>query len=241
MDLRLIFNALWKRKLLMSLGIIAGVVFALLSLIKFGILDKNNNLMFSYEPRSLTSYETNINLIVDVPGFGLGRTDISIAKGAELAPTYSFLATSDSVLTRVEQVFEIEDLEITSSAIERSPVIQIFVEGNNAKLIRSVAMATAEEFVDYIKGSQVDNRVPKSKRVEVRLLGPPSDSKPLKSRKYEIAIILFLAPLFAAAGLAFVLENLARVKEAIVIEETEDNKPRYLTSFPDQSKYVSRD
>jgi hypothetical protein len=213
MDLLKVATALWARKRLLAAGLVTALVLVGLGAYKVrlnvGPGAKSDVPFVQIEPRSFTTYETVLNLVVDVPGFGLGRTDVVVENGAQLAPTYAYLAGSDSVIRAVERRTGPLRAEISSRPVEDSPVFQLVVDGDDARYIRRVASATADAFIAELVSYQTHNDVPEKKRIIVRTLGAPSRPVVLQSRKYEILGILFLAPLIAAAGLALLLENAA--------------------------------
>ena len=214
MDLRQLWAVIWRHRIILALGVVIGLSMATLSLYKveWSIFDPFGR--FVMEPRSLTTYETEVNLVVDVPGFGIGRTDTSIGQGAALASIYAYLVTSDVVMEKVKEELADPDLgaSIKGESIKGSPVLRIVVQGNNALHIATVATTSARSLISYLREEQLSNDVPPEKRSIVRILGLPSEPIPLQSRQFEVALILFLASLSAAIALILVLENISQSK-----------------------------
>jgi hypothetical protein len=239
MDLNRLIAIALKRKRLLIIGVFAGIIFALFSLyrINFNMLDHSKP-MFYCAARTNDRYTTTVNLIIDNPGFGLGRADGGYEKGIFLAPTYSYLAISDVILEQVEKrVGKLEKGMIMSEPIEDRPIFKIIAEGTNPSFIKKAAKTTAEEFIKYLKQKQRENDVPRSDRVVVNILGDPTEPVKLKSRKIEIALLLFMLPVAITFGLILLLENMASGKMAI--GETKRMKTRISSEQPEDGQSMN--
>lgn len=211
MDLRYIFHILWKRKWFMLLGALVGILLVVLSLYKIYINPSTGK--WTYEPRTYTRYQTSIKLLLDAPGFGLGRLGGSPwvwDRTINLANTYSHLITSDIVMSKLKQKLGLIKGSVNAKPVAGAPLIEITVEGTNPREIQDLVQTTAETFITYITREQKANLVPPEERVLISILTSAPAAVPLSSRKMQIAFLMFISPVTAAAASAFVLENLEK-------------------------------
>lgn len=204
--------AVRKRKWVMVAGFGAGLALAGLSLWSVGVQSRGGGLpTLIFHRKSHTVYEAKVSLLIDIPGFGVGRADVPMDKPAVMAPTYAYLATSDQVLARVRDAVgePIDDLVIKSEPVERSPVFFVAVQGRDRDLIQRVANADAKAIVEYVTMMQERNDVPEESRLSISILGSPALPEAITSRDVEIALVLFLAPVALAFGIALAMENVA--------------------------------
>ncbi|MGV8083342.1 MAG: hypothetical protein AB2L09_06905 [Coriobacteriia bacterium] len=210
MDLLAVWTILWRQKRLLIAGVAIGVILALSSLIsvRFGGPDG----WVSVSRQSWSNYTQSNAVIIDLPGFGVGRTDVSMQQAAGMAPTFAYLATSKEVKDRVESKLGSLKKKVTVEAepVEESPLVQIVVEGRDRDLVERVATEYANELVAYVQASQVANEVPVSARYDLRALGTSGEPTETQSRSVEIALILFLLPIIIVIGIALVLENMMK-------------------------------
>lgn len=207
MDLREVFSILWKHKWLMILSILVGLVLVQMSL-----------------SRSYTTYETSIGLLLDEPGFGYGNLNSGLGRALALAQTYPTLIMSEIVQEKVKRKLGSIRGSVTVSAAENAPMVNIKVQGLEPKHIQKVAKTTADVFIDYIRTKQKANKIPAKDRVLIYKIGPPSLPTSLKSRKWEMAFLLFLSPLVAGAAASFILENVEQSKILAKREEEQGVK-----------------
>jgi capsular polysaccharide biosynthesis protein len=210
MDLNQLLKVLLKHKLLLIFGFILSVALSWFSLYKVNFTSGK----WEVKPRSLTKYETHINLFVDQPGFPLGRVGKypeeagNYGRTVELANVYAFLITSEKITQKVEEKVGPINGEIQASAVPNTPVIVITVRGTDPSYILRLAEITANVFISYVKESQELNKIPPDDRVIVSTLAPPAKPSPLQSRKLEIAFLTFLGTFTLVCGLIFLFENL---------------------------------
>ena len=215
MNLYLARAALLRRKglLLGSLGI--GVLLALLTMFTVvtgpsgadGITGR-----LRIERRSLSTYTQTVAVLIDTPGFGLGRADVSMAKPTQMAPTFAYLAGSQEVVRRVEKITgSLRDkVTITAIPVEASPLVQIVVEGKDSDLVAKTATALGQSVSEYVQEQQTASNVAAIDRLVLQPLGSPSPPVEVQSRAVETAAILFLLPILASITLALILDNLKR-------------------------------
>jgi capsular polysaccharide biosynthesis protein len=215
MDLWVVLNILKKRWVLILIGAAAGVVLAFVSLFSVVIGGTAAGSGLRVERRSLSVYTQTVAVVVDLPGFGLGRTDVAMAKPVQMAPTFAYLATSNEVLGRVEKITGPlrERVVVRALPVEDSPLVQITVEGQDRELVAKAAEAFAQAVCDSVSQRQDDNKIPAEQRLVLRPLGSSSPPVEVRSRAIEVAAILLLLPIAAAIGVAFAVENVQRSME----------------------------
>ena len=232
MDILQLVEVLWKRKWIIAVGAFLGLILTFRALYTFEI-GLGYPRLFKLEPRSFTVYQTSINLMLDEPGFGLGRLGLG-KEGAgfdrltNLAVTYSYIMASDAVSKQVREELGPVSPRLKATPVQYSPVITVTVEGTDSKAIQKFAQTTVDVFINYMKAEQTKNNIPKEDRILLRKLGPPSTPTQTSSRKMEIAFLMFMAPLIGSAALSFILENfdkstVYRRKRRLIVEPAKSN------------------
>jgi len=217
-DILQLVEVLWKRKWIIAVGAVLGLLLTFRALYTMDI-SLSYPRSFELKPRSFTIYQTSVNLMLDEPSFGMGslqkeegKEGTSFGRLASLATTYSYLITSDAVATRVQKKIGSADGSLEAEPVEDSTVIKVTAEGANSEAVQKLTRTTADVFIAYIRAQQKANNIPPGDRVLVRKLGPPAEPIQIRSRKIEIAFLMFMFPLAASSALAFVLENLDKSK-----------------------------
>ncbi len=207
MDLRMALRVLLRHKWIMLIGLVAGIALAVLSLYSINVRDSR----VEFTRRSTAVYTATVPVLVDLPGFGLGRTDVPMDKPARMAPTFAYLVTSQDVLERVtKEIGPIpKEDKVTAVEVEDSPLFQVIVEGNDPKRVSIEAMAFAKAVTDYVVDRQESSGVLEGSRLVLSPLGNSAPPVEVQSRDVEIAAILLMLPIMTAGGIAFVLENLS--------------------------------
>jgi capsular polysaccharide biosynthesis protein len=206
MNVSLAMRALWRQKWILLAGVVAGVVLAYLAL--YEVTYAHGGLQA--EARSYSKYSATAALVVDAPGFGSVRTDVPMDKSIQMAPTFAYLATTQNVLARVEQMTGgplANRVKITAEAVQDSPIVTVSVEGDDPALVARVAASIPQAFSDYVSKYQTANGVAGDVRLVLRPLGSYGPPTKVQSRTVEIAAVLFLLPLLTAAGLAILIDN----------------------------------
>jgi len=215
MNLWLVSKALGRHKLVVALGVIAGVVLAVLSVyaVSFektgpGVMDFRTH----FEARSLSVYSKTTAVLIDVPGFGLVRTDLSIEQNSRMAPAFAYMAMSSEVVGRVEdELGPLKDkVEIKAEPIEDSPVVQIVAEGRDPVLVVKAARAYARALSDYVTEYQDTNGILADVRVVLRPVGATGAPVEIQSRAIEIAAVMFLFPVLITVGSVLAFDNMQR-------------------------------
>jgi hypothetical protein len=215
MNLRAVVRVLRRRWYLVLIGVVLGAWCAFLGAyqVTFGgsVTHPTSAWNVRLTHRSFKTYRTVLAIVIDAPNAALGRMDIPMAKTVELAPTYAYMATDDTVMRALESQYG-RPLQAKLSAVpvENSPIVQLSVEGKDPAYITRVAATAQRAFISELEAYQRTNGIPADLRIVVRPLGPASRPELVVSREYEIVAILFLLPLAAMIGLALFIDNWSR-------------------------------
>lgn len=192
-----------RRKWVVVIGVVAGIVVAFLMLYR---VDRGPA-GISLEPRSRTVYETQSIALIDIPGHAIAAADASLVKPVQVAPTYAYMAKSDAVTARVVQATGPMRATVKVEAPDNQPFLRITVQGDDAGYIKRVAAVIPKSLGEYLTSVQDDSSIPYDQRIVVSAIGTPTDAQALQSRGWEMGAIGFLAPVIAAIGVALVIER----------------------------------
>ncbi len=192
MNLGLALRALGRHKVLVTFGIVVGVILAALS--QYAVTMAPDGLEFTR--RSHSTYSASAALVVDVPGLGVVRSDLPMDKNMQMAPTFAYLATTPDVLERVERTTgPLKDrVLITVEPVQYSPVVAYSVEGKDRALVAQVATELPKALSEYVSEYQDTGDVGSDVRLILRPLGSSGPPIEVQSRAIEIAALLFLLP-----------------------------------------------
>jgi hypothetical protein len=220
-DLRLYGSVLWRFRVLVALGAVLAVALATLSVFRIGADG------VQYRQSELWSSTTRLG--VTQRGFPEGRLfagiatpedvaklDIPVADPARLntlAVQYAELATSDPVRRLMLHDGPIGGKIIATPVVVGEnrvmlPYLDIMSISTTPERAVRLAQRSAKALATYIESRQRANNVPTSDRVVVEQIVRPKAPKIFQPRSKTMAIVVFLATMFATIGLAFLLENL---------------------------------
>lgn len=201
MELRDIFRVMWKHKVLFGLSLIVGIAMGFLS----------------YGARAGPVYKSSKLLLIDQPGFAIGKAGNDTAgpyvydRTVKLAGAYSRLMTSPRVMSMVERELGGElKAQIGAGALRDAPIIKIRASAPSRSEARAAVNAVASTFKDYLVGTQNASGVPKDERIVIRSLGPASRPVAQASGGLQVVFLSFLAPVFAFVMASLMYENLKR-------------------------------
>jgi len=212
MDLSKLFAMVSRHRWLFGIALVVGVILGVLALYQPSLSHGPAGYSMKMKPRALGTYQSDLSVLIEDSKFGLGRTDVGIRTGVDLAPTYAYLVTSQPVLDYIQSRTGRIRETILAEPVVNSPVVKISVEGPDSGRVVQVASAAGEGLRSYIKKYVRENSIPTSESATVRILGAPSRPEQLSSRGIEIAAIVFLAPLIIAFGLSALIESLVVAK-----------------------------
>lgn len=225
MDFQLYARVLWRFRLLVAVGFLLATALAILTVVNV----TSNGITY----RQTQLWSTDMRLLVTQRGFPEGRlyaqqptqpgqtvpetagggTPIADpARFNTLAILYSELATSDPVRQLMTRNRELRG-QIIATALrdDRSgvllPLIDLMAISDSPRAAVDLAIRSATALNMFISRQQAANNVPASDRVVVQTIVQPRQVHLFQPRSKTMAIVVFLAVMFAAVGLAFILEN----------------------------------
>ncbi len=229
MDFRLYARVIWRFRLIMILGLIFAMALAVLSLVRISADG------ITYRQSELWSSKTRLGVTQN--GFPWGRlfaqeasptgaaTPTPIEQASklgipiadpnrfkDLAILYAELATSDPVrrLMRREGPIrgEITAIPVVVQSNVVLPIIDLTAVSTSPRAAIQLAQRGAKALDTYIRNQQKTNDVPTTDRVVLQQLLKPKKAVIFQGRSKTMAIVIFLATMFATIGLALLLENL---------------------------------
>jgi hypothetical protein len=219
----------------------AGTVFAILSYATPSL--DGGSLSFKHRTNELWAGDTI--LLVTQQGFPWGRSTLpsgdETANGQEgsnlgfadpsrlssLAIFYAQLATSDRV--RADMLKDgpirgrVEAAPIAAGpdgAYGTQPLISITGTSTSAGGATALSWRAATALRTYLKNQQNDAKIPNDQRIFLEVVQKPVKARLLRPRKLTLPIMIFGTFLFAACGLALILENLRPQPAQLIGVET---------------------
>lgn len=247
MDFQLYVRVLWRFKLLFLLGLILAIALATLSLVRVSADG------LTYRQTELWSSSTR--LLITQKGFPTGRLlaqDPSLDPAQEAARLgipladpnrlnnltilYAELATSDPVLRQMRRNGPIRGTIIATPVVVQDgrytlPLIDIVAIASTPLSAINLSLRGATAFQTYLERNQQANHVPSTDRVLVEQVQRPRKAEVFQARSKTMPVVIFLAVMFAAVGLAFLLENLRpRARPGEPVELAHDGTVRRRTA-----------
>jgi hypothetical protein len=236
-DFQLYARVLWRFRVLVVVGVLLATALGILSIVKVSAEG------VTYRQTQLWS--TDLRLLVTQKGFPEGRlyaqkpsqtgeTPATTGDGTPvadpgrfntLAILYAELATSDPVRrlmardptlrrqTAGGQIIATPLRDDQSGVL--LPLIDLIAISDSPRGAVDLALGSAKALNTYISGQQLANDVPAADRVVVQTIVQPRGVDLFQPRSKTMAIVVFLAVMFATVGLAFVLENMRPRKPTI--------------------------
>ncbi len=249
MDLRTHLGVIWRWKFVVAFGLVVAVLLAFFSVAR---VDFAHGFSASY--RDGETWQASETLLVNQRGLLTNA-----APGAESNPgwltsltsLYAQIANSAAIKTRVFRG------GITNKSTGNYTVWQVFDQnnqplsvltfegtGNSPRQAAANSKRASLDFRSYVD-SQATGQV--SQRVLISVLSPatPRTATLARGHKFTTPILVFLAVLLAALGLAYVLENLIPRKAAAEAPRAETGsrprrrEPRKLERLPERAETSS--
>lgn len=224
-DLHLFGRVLWRFKFLVLGGFILAVLLATLAVAKVSLTDGKP--VFAYrEPQVWAAYET---LLITQQGFPEGNailaptqtpTGSALAyadpgRFAYLADLYARLANSDAVQRRIlpdgiEPPTVVTAAPVVSNIGNQGLLPMLIITGRSTMPQRAIGLtrAASAAFQSYLAERQAKAGIPDDQRVVISVLNLPKKAIVATPHKKTTPLMVFLAVLAAAVGLALILENL---------------------------------
>jgi hypothetical protein len=173
-------------------------------------------------------------LLLTQPGFPWGRTVLPSGESAarsdyadpyrfsSLTDLYSQFANSDQVKAIMRRQGAPREWTISAAPVTPTfagstlPVIALSGRAHSASEAVAAAASGQKAFIAYVASQQQSAAIPRAQRINIEVLKRSSLPVVIEPRRKTLPIIVFLAGLSAAVGLAFVLENLRPRVRAVV-------------------------
>jgi capsular polysaccharide biosynthesis protein len=210
MDLLKVFRSVRRHWVIAVVGIVLGVICALAVTFRLSVVGGSTYLT----RRSITTYKSEAQLLISEPGYGMGSAGVlrrsvpdAFGKTQAMAPVYAQLVLSDAVMRAASaRIGAIEEL-VEAEPVSDCPIVKVKVTGTDPERTKRVAVALVDALSAYLVRNQESYGVPEGDRLTVSILAQPGTPAPQQSRGFEIALLAFLLPLFAAVGLGLVLDR----------------------------------
>ncbi|SRR6266511_711944 len=228
MDFRLYGKVLWRFRVIVAAGFLLALLLATFSVVTV------SSAGLTYRQTQLWSSTTRLGVTQN--GFPWGRLfaqEPSAAAGSltpveqanrlgipiadpnrfkDLAILYAELATSDPVHRLMLRDGPIDGKIIANPVVVQDNVVLPLIDLTAISTSSSEAIALAQRGAaaldTYLRKQQRANSVPATDRVVVQEILRPKRASVFQPRSKTMAIVIFLAVMFATVGLAFLLENL---------------------------------
>jgi hypothetical protein len=235
MDLNLYKRVLRRFWWLIVPGVLIAFALAFLSLVRVspdGI---------AYRKPAL--WESQTLLLLTQHGFPWGRTVLpSSDAGSEspyadpsrlsgLTDLYSQFANSDEVRQIMRREGAPKTWKILATPITPTvqgatlPVIALAGRAQSPREAVSAAASGRRAFIEFVARQQQAAEIPRTQRIDIQVLKSPTRPLVVQPRKKTLPIMVFLAVVTAAVGLAFVLDNLRPPVRAVASTADPDEAP----------------
>lgn len=220
MDFGLYMRVLWRFRVIVLIGLLLASSLAVLSLVRVGSDG------VSYRQNEL--YAATARLIVTQTGFPEGRLYgqvpaqeidpnapvVDPGRFNNLAILYSELATSDAVRALMLRDEPIRGKIIANPVVgggefkTQLPMIDLTAIATTPRGAVQLAQRSANALTRYVQDKQRASHVPVDDRAMIQPVTRPGKVLLFQPRSKTMAIVVFIAVMFVAIGLVFVLENL---------------------------------
>ena len=237
MDFQMYARVLWRFRVIVLCGFAFALVLAFLSVVRVGSngISYRHSELWATTMRLLVTQRgaPEVRLYAQEPtspgqpqpseGDQAAKLGIPIADPGRfntLAILYAEFASSDPVRRLTLRDGPIPG-QVVATALRDSdsgvmlPLIDLTAISTSRFEAVNLARRVADALATFVSGQQRANNVPISDRVVLRTIVEPRAPHVFQARSKTMAIVVFLAVMLAAIGLAFVLENLRpRVRTA---------------------------
>lgn len=246
MDLALYTRVLWRFRVLVLLGFILACVLSFLSYARVSFAGGSPKISY----RESETWASKTRLLITEPGFQIGKLSLASPYPSSTTASTSPVASPQSLASLAQSYVELGNSDAVQALLMRDhtvhgtmtvtpeyagqnnsvtlPVVDVNGLGPTAADAAHTAQRGTAVFVAYFKQQQRLNGVPPKNRVELELLNKatPTAAQILVKRKKTLPIVVFVAVMTAALGLAFILENLRPRIRAVPEEPGDELRPR---------------
>ena len=236
MDLSLYASVLRRFRWLVAAGVLLAATLAFLSVVRVS----SDGITY----RKAAVWQSETLLLLTQPGFPWGRTVLPSTdtnstpryadpnRFSSLTDLYSQFANSDDVRKIMRREGAAKEWKIVAGPVTPSvagatlPVIALSGQADSARHAVAAAAHGRRAFIEYVASQQKAAAIPAGQRIDIEVLKRSTKPVLIKPRSKTLPVIVFLAVLTAAVGLAFVLENLRpRVVAVPATADAEQARP----------------
>ncbi len=214
MDLSLYGRVIWRFRWLVAFGLILAILLSVLSIAKV------SSHGLSYRKQEV--WQSSTTVLLTQRGFPWGRAVVPpTAAGATGGPgwlsglteLYAQFANSDRVKSLMLRDGASKNWSVTAAPVIPSgsssalPVIALAGLAYTPGGAVQATIVGRTAFLQYVKSQQAQAAIPNSERVDLQVLQNVTPPVVVQPRKKTLPIVIFLAVISAAIGLAFILEN----------------------------------
>lgn len=246
MDLALYTHVLWRFRVIVGIGVVLGLVLAVLSFYRVDL----NGVKPTLTPRKQEVVQADGSVLITQRGFPAGRTEQPLVPkkvGTEVtavpeytdplrlssyAALYARIANSDDVKKLIIElnggrqpvgdVRAVPAADTSYGAVNGLPGVTWFGTAPTPEQARKVAKLGMSAFLKYFTEQQAAAAIPDNNRVVLKVLNEPNKTVVVVPRKKTLPIVVFLAVVFSTIALAFILENARPAIRGLVAEDAGD-------------------
>jgi hypothetical protein len=218
-------QVLWRFRVIIVAGVLAGLVLAIGTL--FSVSSSGLHWRQGLE------YKSSSTLFVTQPGFPWGRANLPTAgdgtpssatapdqnfaepaRFAGLASIYSFLVRGEQVRALIPghpgdgQIAAEPFVSATNGNGDTLPLIGLVTTGTTPLAAQKLNANSIRALTTYIARQQRASNTANAQRAVIQVLNPPSAGIVAKPRSMTGAIVVFLLCVIGAVALAYIIENL---------------------------------
>jgi hypothetical protein len=161
----------------------------------------------------------------------------SVATLIAAANYYPLVIEGDQVKALRERLYGKIDGQVTASAIGatttpnrqepgRLPFIQVIATADSAANARALAQNTSDAFIRFVREEQQRSNIRPAQRLVIEQLRKPERTFEIGGTSMNLPILIFVALVAVAVGLAYLLDRLFPRRSVAVAEADEDDVPR---------------
>jgi hypothetical protein len=240
MDLALYTRVLWRFRVIVIAGFVLACLLAFLSYARVSFAGGSPKISY----RQAETWQSKTRLLITQPGFQIGKLSLGNPYPTTTTPSSTPVASPQWLASLAQSYVELGNSDAVQAMLARDhtvhgtmsvapeyagqnetgilPVLDVNGLGPTAADAEHASQAGAAVFMRYFKQQEIANGVAPKNRVRLAILNKAAAPQILVKRKKTLPIVIFIAVMTAAIGLAFILENLrprVRVVPAEVGEE----------------------
>lgn len=248
MDLALYTRVLWRFRVLVIGGFVLACALAFLSYARVSFAGGSPKISY----RQTETWQSKTRLLITQPGFQIGKLSSGSLYPTSTTPSTTPVASQQWLASLAQPLVQLGNSDAVQSLLARDrsvhgtmtvapeytgpdntvilPVVDIDGIGPTGADAVRASQRGAAVFMTYFKRQQILNNVTSKNRVRLQVLNQAATAQVLLGRKKTLPIVIFVAVMTAAIGMAFILENLRPRIHAVATEDEEEPRLRQQAS-----------